>query len=56
MLTGLDAYNQWSRFVDVMTSDPLTSGVRVERLGHHERLEGCVAAAREDAQRQRAPT
>jgi hypothetical protein len=49
VLTGTEAHDQWSRFCEVMTRDPALSGVRVERLGHHDDLGACVAAAREDA-------
>ena len=55
VLTGLDAQEQWARFVDVMTRDPALSGVRVERLGHHDVLAECIAAAREDARHQLIP-
>lgn len=55
VLTGLEAQEQWARFVDVMTRDPALSGVRVERLGHHDALGDCIAAAREDACHQRIP-
>jgi len=51
VLTGHDAYAQWSRFVEVMTRDPALSGVRVERLSEHDDLGSCIAAAREDAAR-----
>ena len=49
LLMGLEAQEQWSRFVDVMTIDPVISGLRVERISHHELLEECVLAARADA-------
>lgn len=49
LLLGLEAQEQWARFVDVMTRDPVISGLRVERIGHHELLEECIAAARDDA-------
>lgn len=55
LLTGLDAQEQWARFVDVMTRDPAMSGVRVERLGRYDALTDCIAAAREDARQQRVP-
>jgi hypothetical protein len=48
VLTGSEAHDQWTRFVEVMTRDPAISGVRVERLGHYEELAACIAAARED--------
>jgi hypothetical protein len=49
VLLGLDAQAQWNRCVDIMIKDPLVSGVRVERIGSHSRLEDCIAAARADA-------
>ena len=49
VLMGLEAQEQWSRFVDIMTRDPVISGLRVERISHHELLEECVLAARADA-------
>ena len=52
MLTGLEAQEQWNRFVDVMTRDPVTSGLRVERIGQHQELAECLAAARADAAEQ----
>jgi len=55
VLIGLDAQDQWARFVDIMTRDPAISGVRVERLGHHDALGECIAAARYDAGSQRIP-
>lgn len=52
LLIGLEAQEQWSRFVDVMTRDPVTSGLRVERIGQHEEIAECIAAARADAAEQ----
>lgn len=49
LLLGLEAQEQWGRFVDIMTRDPVISGLRVERLSHHDLLEECVLAARADA-------
>ncbi|HEX6143976.1 MAG TPA: hypothetical protein VFZ01_14755 [Geminicoccaceae bacterium] len=49
VLTGLEAQEQWTRFVDVMVRDPVISGLRVERIGHHEALAHCLEAARADA-------
>lgn len=49
VLVGLEAHEQWCRFVDVMTRDPALSGVKVERLGGHDGLASCLVAAREDA-------
>jgi hypothetical protein len=49
VLLGLEALAQWNRFVDVMTRDPVVSGLRVERIGTHREIQECCAAARADA-------
>jgi hypothetical protein len=49
VLLGLEALAQWNRFVDVMTRDPVVSGLRVERIGSHREIQECVAAAQTDA-------
>lgn len=49
LLMGLEAQEQWGRFVDVMTLDPVVSGLRVVRISHHEELGECIMAARADA-------
>ena len=49
VLVGLEAQAQWCRFVEMMTRDPVISGLRVERIGHHALLEACIEAARADA-------
>ena len=49
VLLGLEAQEQWTRFVEVMTRDPVISGLKVERISGHELLADCLAAARADA-------